>query len=64
LRSPARWRSASRSTQPVVRSAGPEPVIVNRGNPLFRDLYTADPAPLVVGGALYLLRLIFGLLMR
>ena len=30
------------------------PVIVNHGNPLFRSLYTADPAPLVVGGTLYL----------
>jgi beta-xylosidase len=36
---------------PQVESA---PTIVNRGNPLFRDLYTADPAPLVVGDTLYL----------
>ena len=28
--------------------------IVNHGNPLFRDRYTADPAPLVVGDTLYL----------
>lgn len=38
----------------VARSVGSDPVIVNQGNPLFRDLYTADPAPLVVGDTLYL----------
>jgi beta-xylosidase len=41
---------SSCSTQPGVST----PVIVNHGNPLFRDLYTADPAPLVVGDTLYL----------
>lgn len=35
-------------------AAGASPVIVNHGNPLFRTLYTADPAPLVVGDTLYL----------
>lgn len=35
-------------------SAGPEPVIVYRGNPIIRDRFTADPAPLVVGDTLYL----------
>lgn len=35
-------------------SASAAPVIINRGNPLFRDVYTADPAPLVVGDTLYL----------
>ncbi|GAB4516528.1 MAG: glycoside hydrolase family 43 protein [Amphiplicatus sp.] len=34
--------------------AGDAATIVNQGNPLFRDLYTADPAPLVVGDTLYL----------
>jgi arabinoxylan arabinofuranohydrolase len=42
------------ATPSVARSAAPEPVILNRGNPLFRDLFTADPAPLVVGDTLYL----------
>lgn len=37
-----------------VRLAGSEGVIVNQGNPLFRDRHTADPAPLVVGDTLYL----------
>ncbi len=34
--------------------ADPAPTLVNQGNPLFRTLYTADPAPLVVGDTLYL----------
>jgi beta-xylosidase len=38
----------------LVGSARPSATIVNRGNPLFRALYTADPAPLVVGDTLYL----------
>src|SRR5438477_12808360 len=41
-------------TPSVVRSAGPETVIVYRGNPIIRDRFTADPAPLVVGDTLYL----------
>ncbi|MEO6359472.1 MAG: glycoside hydrolase family 43 protein [Sphingomicrobium sp.] len=45
---------ASCSTPPVVRSSGPKTVIVNRGNPIIRDRFTADPAPLVVGDTLYL----------
>jgi arabinoxylan arabinofuranohydrolase len=45
---------ASCGTPSVVRSAGPETVIVNRGNPIIRDRFTADPAPLVVGDTLYL----------
>jgi arabinoxylan arabinofuranohydrolase len=45
---------ASCGTPSAVRSAGPEPVIVNRGNPIIRDRFTADPAPLVVGDTLYL----------
>ena len=45
---------ASCSTEPAEPSEDAAPVIVNRGNPLFRDLYTADPAPLVVGDTLYL----------
>lgn len=42
------------SIHSVHPSAGVAPVIVNHGNPLFRTLYTADPAPLVVGDTLYL----------
>jgi arabinoxylan arabinofuranohydrolase len=45
---------ASCGTPSVVRSAAPETVIVNRGNPIIRDRFTADPAPLVVGDTLYL----------
>jgi beta-xylosidase len=45
---------ASCGTPPAVPSAVSEPVLVNRGNPLFRDRFTADPAPLVVGDTLYL----------
>ena len=45
---------ASCSTAPSAPPAGAAPAIVNQGNPLFRDLYTADPAPLVVGDTLYL----------
>ena len=45
---------ASCGAPPAVRPAGSEPVLANRGNPLFRDLFTADPAPLVVGETLYL----------
>lgn len=40
--------------QPAEPPAEIAPVIVNQGNPLFRDLYTADPAPLVVGDTLYI----------
>jgi len=42
------------SLRPVGPTVGGAPVIVNHGNPLFRGLYTADPAPLVVGDTLYL----------
>ncbi len=42
------------TTPSDVRLAGSEGVIVNQGNPLFRDRHTADPAPLVVGDTLYL----------
>ncbi|MFL6772237.1 MAG: glycoside hydrolase family 43 protein, partial [Sphingomicrobium sp.] len=42
------------SSHSVHPSAAAAPVIVNHGNPLFRTLYTADPAPLVVGDTLYL----------
>jgi len=42
------------SSRPLAPAVGPSAVIVNRGNPLFRSLYTADPAPLVVGDTLYL----------
>ena len=45
---------ASCSTPSVVPPAHAEPVIVNRGNPIIRDRFTADPAPLVVGDTLYL----------
>ena len=45
---------ASCRTAPSAPPAGAAPAIVNQGNPLFRDLYTADPAPLVVGDTLYL----------
>ena len=44
---------ASCVTEPIEAPAA-APVIVNQGNPLFRDRYTADPAPLVVGDTLYL----------
>ncbi|GGL45399.1 glycoside hydrolase family 43 protein [Caulobacter rhizosphaerae] len=49
------WAALAAGGAPSVgQSAGPEPVIVNRGNPLFRGVFTADPAPLVVGDTLYL----------
>lgn len=45
---------ASCTTQTAGPAAATAPTIVNQGNPLFRNLYTADPAPLVVGDRLYL----------
>jgi arabinoxylan arabinofuranohydrolase len=45
---------ASCSSEPAEPAKDSAPAIINRGNPLFRDLYTADPAPLVVGDTLYL----------
>lgn len=42
------------SSQDSAPAADAAAAIVNQGNPLFRDLYTADPAPLVVGDTLYL----------
>lgn len=36
------------------RGPGPGASVVPRSNPLFRDRFTADPAPLVIGDRLYL----------
>lgn len=43
--------SSASTIRPSTASAA---FIVNHGNPLFPGLYTADPAPLVVGDTLYL----------
>lgn len=45
---------ASCSPAQPARAPSEASILVNQGNPLFRTLHTADPAPLVVGDTLYL----------
>ena len=44
------------TTQPMASTDSPQTAATYQytGNPIFRDLHTADPAPLVVGDTLYL----------